>query len=246
MSGMIYQAAAGALLQQMRLDVLSNNLANLNTVGFKAEKPVFRVAEAAQEQSVHQTATAALSPYSPPMEQIVDFSAGALQRTGNTLDTAIVGSGFFEVLTDNGSQYTRSGNFTVNADGLLSTADGWPVAGEGGTIAIEGSRVEIGADGAVVVDGNSVGTLKVVDFARPYQLQQIGQGRFITKRTDVNAEAGVNFSISQGYVEISNVDAIRTMTELIETMRAFESYQRVIRNADEALGKTVNDVGRSV
>jgi flagellar basal-body rod protein FlgF len=245
MSGVIYQAAAGAILQQIRLDMLSNNLANLNTVGFKAEKPIFRVLDT-QEAGQHKTAVAGLSPLAPPMEQIIDYSSGPLQLTGNQLDTAIVGRGFFEVLTDSGTQYTRSGSFTINNDGLLSSADGWPVAGQGGTIAIQGGRVEIGASGEVTVDGNVVDTLRVVDFARPYGLSKIGNARFVPNRTDLFAEAAENYSISQGYVEVSNVDAIRTMTELIETTRAFESYQRVIRNADETLGKTVNEVGRSV
>jgi len=245
MSGVIYQAAAGALLQQIRLDVLSNNLANLNTVGFKAEKPIFRMTDL-EEGSPYQTATAGLSPLAPPMEQIIDFSSGPLHLTGNQLDTAIVGSGFFEVLTDSGPQYTRGGSFTVNPEGLLSTTDGWPVAGQGGTIAIPGSRVEISAAGEVVVDGNVVDSLQVVDFERPYQLQKLGNSRFVPTRSDIAGEPAENYTIAQGYVEISNVDAIRTMTELIDTMRAFESYQRVIRNADEALGKTVNEVGRSV
>jgi flagellar basal-body rod protein FlgF len=245
MSGVIYQAAAGALLQQIRLDMLSNNLANLNTVGFKSEKPVFRMTDL-QEPSPHQTAAAGLSPLAPPLEQIIDFSSGPLQMTGNPLDTAIVGQGFFEVLTDSGLQYTRSGSFTVNTEGILSSADGWPVAGQGGTIAIQGSRVEIGASGEIIVDGTVVDTLRVVDFERPYELEKIGNARFVPSRSDLYAEPADHYSISQGYVEVSNVDAIRTMTELIETMRAFESYQRVIRNADEALGKTVNDVGRSV
>ena len=245
MSGVIYQAAAGALLQQIRLDSLSNNLANLSTVGFKAERPIFRITDT-QEEGPHLTARAPLSPLAPPMEQIVDFSHGPLQMTGNQLDAAIVGKGFFEVLTDQGVQYTRSGNFTVNTDGLLSSADGWPVTGQGGTIDIQGGRVEIGQNGEVVVDGTVVDILRVVDFEKPYELEKTGSARFVPVRTDLFAEPAENYTISQGYLELSNVNAIRTMTELIETMRAFESYQRIIKNADEITGKTVNEVGRSV
>jgi flagellar basal-body rod protein FlgG len=179
------------------------------------------------------------------MEQVIDFSSGPMQKTENSLDVAIVGKGFFEVMTKTGPQYTRSGSFSVNTDGYLATSDGSPIMGQGSTIRIDGSSIEFSDTGEVVVDGKVVDRLKVVDFPHPYELQKIGDARFIPKKFNQNPSEAQDFTITQGFVEASNVDAVRTMTELIETMRAFESYQRVIRFADDALSKAVNEVGRT-
>lgn len=245
MSGTIYQAAAGALLQQMRLDLLSNNLANVNTTGFKADLPVFRMDEA-DAPALPTVSPGRLSPYAPPMEARTDFGAGPIARTGNALDVALAGKGFFEVQTPEGPKFTRKGNFAINDQGVLSTSEGWPVMGQGGEIAIDGGRVQIDEEGEVFVDGEPVGTLRIVDFAEPYPLVKNGDTLF--KPHDgvegLPVEPGTT-KVVQGYVESSNVDAIRTMTEIIETMRVFEAYQRIIRTADEATAKTVSEVGRS-
>lgn len=244
MSGTIYQAASGALLMQQRLDVLSNNLANVNSVGYKEDRPKFNMPEIASP-STQAVSAGQLSPYSPPMTFFTDFSSGGLQQTRNPLDVAITGDGFFEIQTDNGIQYTRMGSFEVNQDGLLSTSDGWPVMGQGGTIAVTEGTLEINADGNIYVDGDLVDQLKVVDFPKPYPLQKVGSTGFTVSNADVTPRQAEGYLISQGFVESSNVNAIRTMTEIIETMRVFESYQKVIQAADDTTSKAVNDVGRS-
>jgi len=248
MSGMIYKAAAGALLQQMRLDMLTNNLANVNTTGYKADVPVFRIP--GSDKTIETGAAlipGGLNPYAPPMEAYTHFASGPLVRTGNALDAAIEGKGFFEIQSPQGRLFTRKGNFTVNAQGVLATSEGWPVMGRGGEISIDGSRVEINDNGDVYVDGVMVDTLQLVDFSDPQRLRKTG-GTFFAHsgaaRGQVMEEGSTR--VIQGFVESSNVDAIRTMTDLIETMRVFESYQRIIRSADEATSKTVNEVGRSV
>jgi flagellar basal-body rod protein FlgG len=246
MSGTIYKAAAGALLQQMRLDVLSNNLANVNTVGFKADQPEFRLDPKTAPFQTTPGDSRKLDPYIPPMQVGINFMAGQAIQTGNTLDVAILGSGFFEVRTGNGLEYTRNGNLTVNTEGVLSSSDGYPVMGEGGEINIQGSKVEIGENGDIVVDGTVLDRLKVVDFQRPYDLRKTGNTRFVPDKTDTRSQPATDYAISQGFVEASNVDAIRTMTEIIETTRVFESYQRVIRASDDATAKAVSEVGRSV
>lgn len=243
MSGTIYKAAAGAILMQQRLDMLSNNLANVNTVGYKADRPDFRLPDETPAELVEGD-TPQLSPYSPPMTYHIDFSAGAILQTQNPLDVAIQGDGFFEVQTGAGSQYTRKGNFSVNDEGYLSTTDGWPVMGEGGQISIDGSRVDINDQGEVYVDGELEDTLRIVDFTTPYNLEKVGNNRFMPLNELAETTEAENYTIAQGYVESSNVNAIRAMTEVIETMRVFESYQKVIRAADEATAKTVNEVGR--
>jgi flagellar basal-body rod protein FlgF len=242
MSGTIYKAGAGAILQQIRLEAYANNLANVNTTGFKADQPVFRFdpPEIASEAVGN---TPRLSPYALPLEYVTNFESGPLRKTSAPLDVAIVGKGFFEVQTPDGLQYTRNGSLTINAEGELSTAEGWPIMGQGGAISIEASRVEINAEGQVVADGDVVGVLKVVDFNDPSGLKKAGNSLF---KDDGAASGMVNaegYRIAQGTLESSNVDAIRTMTEIIETLRVFETYQKVIRSADEATAKTVNEVG---
>jgi flagellar basal-body rod protein FlgF len=242
MSGSIYKAAAGAIQQQIRLEAYANNLANVNTVAFKADQPVFRF-DAPEIATETPPGGQRLSPYALPLEYVTNFEEGPIRQTGGPLDVAIEGKGFFEVQTPDGPQYTRNGRLSINADGVLSTSEGLPIMGQGGEIAIDGSRIEISPNGEISVDGNTVGVLKVVDFNDPSKLSKVGNSLF----KDANNEAGPvdaqTIHIVQGALEFSNVDAIRTMTEIIETLRVFETYQRVIRSADEATAKTVNEVG---
>ena len=245
MSGTIYKAASGALLQQMRLDVLSNNLANINTVGFKADTPVFRVTEERTGNAPLSPTAGKLSPYAPPFEHRIDFSGGQLKQTGNRLDLAIAGDGFFEIQTPEGLQYTRKGSFSINENGQLSTAQGWPVMGQGGAITIDSGDFVVNAEGEVLVDGTATGQIRIVDFDKPYDLQKVGDTLFKPTQADARARDAEGCTLSQGFVETSNVNAIRTMAEIIETTRVFETYQRVMRSSDEATSKTVNDVGRS-
>lgn len=242
MSGTIYKAAAGAILQQIRLEAYANNLANVNTVGFKSDQPVFRFDPPEIPTNTPGNATR-LSPYALPLEYVTNFEAGPLQQTGSPMDVAIAGDGFFEVQTPEGVQYTRNGRLSVNEDGVLSTAEGWPVMGEGGEITVEGGRIEISEDGQVMVDGAAVGVLKVVDFTEPGRLGKVGNSMFKADDSGAGLVEAEDYRVEQGVLESSNVNAIRTMTEIIETVRMFESYQKVIRSADEATAKTVNEVG---
>jgi flagellar basal-body rod protein FlgF len=244
MSGSIYKAGSGAILQQMRLDVYANNLANVNTVGFKADQPVFQMEEKEPPTGALNN-PARLNPYAQPLEYNTNFDSGPLQQTGGQLDAAIVGSGFFEVQSPEGLQYTRSGRFSINDQGELSTPEGWPIMGQGGAIAINGNRIDIGDDGQVLVDGDVAGVLRVVDFDDPSQLRKTGNTLFKADNPSAGIKDAQAYRISQGSLESSNVDAIRTMTEIIESMRVFESYQKVIRAADDATAKTVNEVGRN-
>ncbi|WP_319525255.1 flagellar basal-body rod protein FlgF [uncultured Desulfosarcina sp.] len=246
MSGGMYLAAAGALVQQMRLEMLANNVANINTVGYKGEKSVFRVPEemTATEATTSEEGLQSLSPYAPPFSTRVDFSQGAIHQTGNPLDVALNGEGFFSVQTPDGVQYTRQGSFTLNTEGVLVTQDGYPVLGEGGEIAIEGGNVEIDELGNVSVDGDEVGRLQVTAFADNKNLKKTGNGRFASNDPAVVGNRPENTSVQQGHLESANVNPVQAMTEMIETSRAFEAYQKVIQSADEATEKSINNVGK--
>jgi flagellar basal-body rod protein FlgG len=246
MSGGMYLAAAGALVQQMRLQLLANDVATINTVGYKGETSVFRVPEETQLAAGLPSAegSQSLSPYAPPFSTMVDFSQGAIHQTGNPLDVALNGEGFFNVQTPDGIQYTRQGSFTLNTDGVLVTQDGHPVLGEGGQITIEGGNVEIDATGGVYADGDEVGRLQVTAFADNDSLAKTGNGRFVSKDPAAAGNRPENTGVRQGHLESANVNPVKAMTEMIETSRAFEAYQKVIQSADEATEKSINNVGK--
>ena len=245
MSGGMYLAASGAMVQQLRLEMLANNIANINTIGHKGEKSVFRVeTQAATDQQAGDNTVQALSPYAPPFYTMVDFSQGAMRQTGNPLDVAISGRGLFSVDTPDGIQYTRQGSFTLDPAGVLVTQDGFPVLGDGGPITIEGGQVSIDMEGSVIVDGDTVGQLQLTAFNDEGVLKKVGNGRFTVDDPNTAGQTPEGSTINQGYLETSNVNAVQAMTEMIETSRAFEAYQKVIQTVDDATSKSISDVGR--
>ncbi|MBR9985561.1 MAG: flagellar basal-body rod protein FlgF [Desulfosarcina sp.] len=248
MSGGMYLAAAGALVQQLRLEVLANNVANISTIGYKGDRSIFQIPQETEPQTFETSIEGVqpLSPYAPPFATVVDFSQGAIRQTGNPLDVAINGSGFFSIQTPEGLQYTRQGNFTLDSNGVLVTPDGYPVLGEGGEITLEEGSVAIDLQGGVYLDGDEVGRLQIIDISNSETLKKAGNGRFVGSEETISAELPESTTLSQGYLEAANVNPVRAMTEMIETSRAFEAYQKVIQSADEATSKSINDVGKTI
>jgi flagellar basal-body rod protein FlgF len=244
MNSGIYPAVSGSLAALSRLDVISNNLANVNTPGYKKDKMSFEglLAGSVNPPAVPQGKTA--DPILQKENVYIDYAAGPITQSGNPLDLALDGDGFFAVTTPEGTAYTRQGNFHPAADGTLVTADGYPVQGVGGTaIRIQGSHVEIDAKGAVMVDAAEAGTISVVDFEKPYVLKKIGSALFIP--TDPQAAPTATKSqVLQGHLEGSNVDSISEMVQLIETNRYFEACSKVIKGFDDMAAKAANDLGR--
>lgn len=249
MSGSIYMATSGAEVQRLRLQILSNNLANINTAGFKEDRAVFRLPEQGLDSAndprdpLSDSATSFSSVI--PMTTHTNYAHGPIQRTGNPLDLAIEGKGFFSVQTDQGVRYTRNGSFTINPEGVLSTQDGDPIMGEGGEITIDGSDVSFDGSGNVIVDGILTDKLKIVTFSDTKALQKIGRSLF---RLDENkgAEEPLAFGgVQQGFLEGSNVNAVKVMTELIEVQRGYESYQKMIKTMDEMASRVISGVGNT-
>jgi flagellar basal-body rod protein FlgF len=255
-SGEIYMAAAAALAYEKRLEVVANNIANVNTAGFKRDDVAF--------QAYLSSAEGAAAPVAPPYpnpqagasfwvsySSRTDFSPGPLQQTGNQLDLALNGKGFFTVESPNGTVYTRRGNFTLSPDGVLVTQEGWPVQGSSGELRLDaanggpqGLDASVGEDGSVRVNGRDVGRLRIEDFSDPGRLTKIGDGYFTAGDAESSA-APENVRVAQGFLEMSNVETVRAMTEMIEILRGYESYQRVIRSIDEINAKSINEVGRT-
>jgi flagellar basal-body rod protein FlgG len=171
---------------------------------------------------------------------------GALTPTGGTFDVALQGDGFFVVDTPDGTRYTRGGNFTVDSSGGLVTQDGLPVLGENGPIKIDGGTVEITEQGDIMIDGKKANTIKVVDFAKPYQLKKVGKNLLDVSSADVQpAQKPAQTAVAQGFLESSSVSVIQEMVKMIECLRAFELNQKAIMTQDDLTNKAINDVGRT-
>jgi len=249
MADAVYQATAGALIQQYRLDILSNNLANVNTVGFKEDRASFQLQETNPMAPPGEDADAPLpiEPVllgNPSLEYYVNFSQGSLRQTGNPLDLAIEGDGFFNIQTPAGVQYTRKGNFVLGEEGLLMTPEGYPVLGQGGNIHLgEDGVATIDREGNIQVDGDTVGSFRVTRFPDSQNLQKVGESLFMARDNGASAIPSQEFEMMQGHVELANVDPVRGMVDMIEALRVFEAYQKILETLDEVDSQAVGDVG---
>jgi flagellar basal-body rod protein FlgF len=234
-SGM-YSALSGNLSAMRRLDVISNNLANASTPGFKADQIEF-------ESVLANVNNPTPAPSFSSDRFSTDFSAGPMQKSDNTLDVALDGDGFFAVNTPDGTAYTRQGNFRRGTDGKLVTSDGYEVQGKGGAISINGGRIDISPAGVVTVDGVAAGTLALVDFQKPYAMSKAGAGLFVPSDPQA-ATTPSTAQVKQGFLEGSNVKVIVEMARMIETSRYFESCARAVKNYDDLAAKAANDLGR--
>lgn len=246
-----YVSASNGVAQLQRLEIVNNNLANINTPGFKRQILV------RDEQSFDETFAKqfeSVDPYvrgdhdrSPGIvntRAVTDFSAGPIKNTGNPLDAALrKPNQFFVILTPEGEQYTRAGNFTLDAQGQLVTPEGMPVAGEGGPITAEGAGAKIEPGGAVRANNQIAGQLRVVEFNDTTKLQQVGGNRF--KITEgAAAPTPVEGDIESGALEMSNVSVISSVIDLISTNRGFEAYTRMAQSIDQMNQTAISQIGR--
>jgi flagellar basal-body rod protein FlgF len=222
MSG-IYTVVSGAVAEEKRLGFISNNLANALTTGYKASRPVF---EAVLSSSIIDTDQAE-STFVGTYDSYINFADGSLVESGNKLDLAFQGDGFFVIRTAEGDRYTRKGQFTLDANGKLVTHDGNTVAGEGGDIIIKGKQITIETDGSVSVDGVSVGKLKTVRFATKESLRPIGNCLFENIDPANRELPTVNCTVKQGFHEASNVEVMKEMIDMIACTRAYEAYSKM-------------------
>ena len=230
-SGM-YAALSGNMVAMRKLDVVANNLANIGTAGFKKDRIMF---ESLLEK--------AASPNQTADRMDTDFTVGPAKETGNSLDLALEGDGFFVVNTPQGPAYTRQGRFHLGTNGRLLTSEGFEVQG-GGAITLSGGKPDIDAKGRISVGGKEVGTLDIVDFPKPYALKKAGNTLFVPADEQTAAQPAKTTRVQQGFLEDSNVNSIQEMTQLIETNRFFEACQKVIKSYDEMKDKAVNELGK--
>ena len=242
--------------EQKRMDVLSNNMANSTTVGFKLDKSTSQAFDQVLDlkirdgsQAYHNQAIGHLSLGVKIGETHTDHAQGSIRQTGGTYDCALSGKGFFTVKCvtasgDTHTRYTRDGRFTLTKEGLLVDADGNAVQGKGGDIIVptDAKSVSISPQGQIIADGVTIDSLEIKDFEDYDYLKKFGNTLFepVDGATEIEATA----QVIQGYTEQSNVNVVREMVDMITVTRAYEANQKVIRSYDTMLQSAANDIGR--
>lgn len=245
----IYTALSGAMAQQHSLDVIANNVANVNTAGFRGDRVVFGEMLAGAQRS---TAVDPRQPAPPSTDKFVrvemnelDRSSGMLRRTGNTLDFALNGPGFFVVQTPQGERLTRSGNFMLGDDGQLSTVDGSAVLADGGQPIVfpPGTKdIQVTNEGMIRVDGQDIGKFAIKDVADPAQLTREGTTTYAAA-PGAELITPSRVEVVQAHLEASNVNAVAGLNELITVQRSFDALHRAIETFQQIDQRTVRDVG---
>lgn len=251
----LYTSALGMTTQMQKMDVVANNIANVNTTGYKKDMVVTRsfseeLMRRLDDPGYHFPHDKAVGNVSQGVfvdDVYVDFSNGSLQNTGGSLNLAISGSGFFAVQTMDGNgnpveMYTRDGAFTRSADGTLMTKEGNKVAGLNGDIVLEDGHITIDQQGGVYVNDNYVDTIKMVDFEDKHTLRKTKDNLYMI--TPESSESVFSGTVEQGVLENSNVNSVKEMVDIITVSRAYEANQRMITIHDTTLNRAVNDIGR--
>ncbi|MGC9141508.1 MAG: flagellar hook-basal body protein [Caldimicrobium sp.] len=243
----LLEALEALQLIERRFTATTNNLANVDTPGFKADGLTFREVLMRKIGPRYRRAFKETVPYLNPEQ-------GILEPTQNSLHFAIVGEGFFKVQTPQGIAYTRAGNFTLDAQRRLVTPQGYPVLANGapiivdpgmaaeGLVTMDNLKLRVSPDGILSIDGTEIARLEVVTFDDLTKLKKIGENLYVSE--GAQEMAAINYEIRQGFIEKSNVNPIKEMVNLIEIQRTFEAVQRSIRGYDEASEKLIETARR--
>jgi flagellar basal-body rod protein FlgG len=248
----LWISKTGLDAQQTKMDVISNNLANVSTTGFKRARAVFedllyqtlRQPGAASSQQTQLPTGLQIGTGVRPVATERVFTQGNLQQTGNDKDLAIQGDGFFQVLMPDGTTgYTRDGSFSIDAQGQVVNSSGYPLQ-PAITIPTDAESLSIGADGVVTVTQGrtttQIGSILIATFANPGGLESRGQNIYYETAASGNANAtapGLNGSgtLVQGYTETSNVNVVEELINMIQTQRAYEINSKAITTSDQML-----------
>ncbi|MCP5055602.1 MAG: flagellar basal-body rod protein FlgF [bacterium] len=242
----LYVSTSGAIARLQQLEFTANNLANVDTLGYKADRPQF---QAALESQILNGAGEAAS--GEPARSFValagvtsDHKAGSIAGTGRALDAAIEGPGFFAVETPGGIRYTRAGSFIVDPNGTLSTLDGRPVLGDGGPIQVGTTQAEIRPSGEVVdSQGDVLGQLRVEVFDDPRMLQKEGANLFRAPPNAVGIPAETVHVLPRS-VERSNVKAVEELATMMILQRQFDASMQVMRADDNSTDQLIREFGQ--
>ncbi|AIS51377.1 flagellar hook-basal body complex protein FlhO [Thermoanaerobacter kivui] len=246
----LYTASSGMITQTKIMDVLANNLANVNTVGYKKDVvvtssfPNFEVTRYGGD-NIPPNGKIGRMDYGVLIDTFyTNFEEGVLYQTKGKLDFAIDGNGFFVVDTPNGQRYTRDGCFTLSRDGYLVTQEGYIVEGENGPIQLSQGDISVDETGNIINNDQLVDRLRIVDFSNYDGLRKEGNNLFFIDNSANVQVIPATGKIKQGFLEQSNVNSVKEMVNMISVMRNYESNQKVVIAFDETLGKAVNEVGK--
>ncbi len=246
MNPLLYQNYSAVAARFSQLTVLANNLANANTVAYKGDRLFEEIIQYSTKgiPEADQVNEITGIPVTRQRE-VTDFTTGSILETGNPLNVAMGGDGFFVVQTAQGRRYTRQGNFQVNAAGQLQSADGNPVLGENGAITLPPGQVHIDEAGHVSVDGLEIDRLKLVDFSDRTKLAKEGNSRYALADDTEPEIAPSAPNLKQGALEASNVNTMRLMTEMLDARRQFEAMQKAIQlSMNEMTLRLIDQTGR--
>ena len=227
---------------QRQLDIVAHNVANMNTVAYKAERPLFR-AFLTDVRDVEGRPDKAkfVSDYG----MVRDSSEGPLKRSGNELDVAVSGPGYFAVQTQQGERYTRNGHLRIDGQGQLTTSDGDVILDTGHspiTLGAEEKSSTVARDGSISTTAGAKGQLLVVEFQDEGLLTREGGSLYATTETPSPAKAS---TVLQGMIEDSNVVPIAEMATLVQLMRAYSSTTQIIRQAEDMNARAIHALGQS-
>ncbi|MDS1029550.1 flagellar hook-basal body complex protein [Bacillota bacterium LX-D] len=247
----IYTAATGMLVQDIKQDLITNNIANINTPGYKKSEvsvssfPQVLLSKIDGEKG-SQNGSKPIGAYSNGVmidREVIDWQNGSLEETGNNSDLALLGTGFFTLQTAQGVRYSQNGSFKVDGQGYLVNNQGDYVLGTNGRILVGENNFKVDPNGAVTVDGTNVDYLRITNFTDPSYLTRQGSDLY----TAINQAQARNLApeevqIKQGFIEKPNFNLVNEMVNMIMVMRSYESGQKTIQAQDEILGKSVNDI----
>ncbi len=243
MDNALYVGLARQMTLRRELDVIANNVANVDTVGFKVESLMVGT----DTETLPAAGPAPATVHFPLDGGVArDFAQGALKETGATLDVALEGQGFFRVSTPNGERYTRDGRFSLDGQGRLVTSSGHPVLdSSGGEITLDPSKgpPKIGSDGTISQGTLTAGKIGVADFASLSALSKDGDG-FYSNVSNLQPTPAPSTRILQGMIESSNVDPISQITKLVEVSRAYETISKMMDQTANLSSQTIDRLGR--
>ena len=239
----LYPVLSGALAQEKNLEVITNNLSNLNSTGFKKDFPVLSALDPLGSDQPDQNGGKEPLPSFGYLDGIsTDFSAGVIKQTGAPLDLAVDGQNFLSVQTPAGIRYTRNGSFSLNSEGQIVNQSGFPVLGSSGPIILPPGKISIDGEGRVSVDGVEIDTLQVVQFPDLKNLKKTEGTLF--DASGITPVPSTDKRVQQGFLEGSNVNPVEEMVAMIRVMRLYEASQKVIQSTSDMATKASNDLGK--
>ena len=248
----LFAAANGMRTLEERQAVVANNIANASTPGFRRQQSIVKGFHSVFLDT-RGTVTAYNREDAPGggvkgIETFTDVAPGALQKTGNPLDLALIGPGFFVVDTDAGERYTRNGRFMIDSQGMLINERGYRVQSVAGApLEVQGGNVQIGADGSVFADGAAIGQIRMVEFEDVHMLARQGETLYMASpEAQQRSAVAANTTIEPEAIESSNVQIPLEIASMTIALRAYQANQLIITATDESTGRMIEQVGMPV